>query len=106
MASHFYGGGTEYLPVSPRCADHGPARASSGRRTWCSSATATPGFGTKDKIARDHLNEKGVRIHGIGIGGQLRLPPRRLCFSGVVDITDFELQDPSEATAHLATHVS
>lgn len=105
MAAHFYGGGTEYmlgLTEGVKVMDNAPDFK---KADMVVVGDGDASYGANDERLRSHLEQKGVRIHGIGIGGHFAYL-RKLCFSGLVDITDFELQDPSEATAHLATHVS
>jgi uncharacterized protein with von Willebrand factor type A (vWA) domain len=61
-------------------------------------------FGPEDKRLRDRMAEKGVRFHGVGIGqtfGYLKE-----LTDDVVSVRDFDLDNPSEATAHLATHIT
>jgi hypothetical protein len=62
------------------------------------------GFGPEDARLRDQLKEMGVRIFGIGIGGSFRYLSD-YC-EHVVSVHDFELQDPGQATAELATHIT
>lgn len=105
MASHFYGGGTTYMLGVAEAVRIMDKAGEFRKADIVIVGDGTANFGDEDKRARDHLQEKGVRIHGIGIGGHFAYLSK-MCFSGLVDITDFELQDPSEATAHLATHVT
>jgi uncharacterized protein with von Willebrand factor type A (vWA) domain len=105
MASHFYGGGTDYLTGVEQAVRIMDQAGEFRKADIVLVGDGDASFSTNDKIARDHLTEKGVRLHGIGIGGSFGYL-QKMCAAGVVAITDFELQDPSEATAHLATHVS
>lgn len=105
MAAHFYGGGTDYMTGVERAVQIMDRAGEFRKADIVIVGDGDASFGVPDKIARDHLTEKGVRLHGIGIGGSYRYL-QEMCAAGVVSITDFELQDPSEATAHLATHVT
>jgi len=104
MASHFYGGGT--VPIG------GIARAVKimEEREFKKADIVIVGdgqasFGDEDRRLRDAMLAKGVRFHGIGIPsvfGYLK------DYAGEhsVAVHDFELENPSEATAHLATHIT
>jgi uncharacterized protein with von Willebrand factor type A (vWA) domain len=63
------------------------------------------GFGAEDQRMRDWLEQKGVRIHGIAIGqgmGYLQ----KMCTEQPVQIHDFELNEPNDATTQLATSIT
>jgi uncharacterized protein with von Willebrand factor type A (vWA) domain len=63
-------------------------------------------FTNEDKRLRDSMESRGVRFHGIGIGGSRMTYLVEYCGEDmVVHIHDFDLSDPSEATAQLATHI-
>lgn len=104
-ASHFFGGGTspltgiaagvEILDKAPEFKKADLVFVTDGEAGW----------GPEDERMRSWCEQKGVRIWGIGVGrtfGYLG----KLCPEGTVDINDFDLTDPSEATAHLATHIT
>lgn len=105
MASHFFGGGT--VPLQ------GVALAKKIMETANEFRKADivlvgdgqASFGPEDKMLRDGLDAKGVRFHGVGIGGSFQYL-RDYCGENVVDVHDFNLEDPSEATAQLATHIT
>jgi len=61
-------------------------------------------FGPEDERLRARLVEQGVRLFGIGIGGSFAYLAS-YC-EHVVNVHDFDLTDPSQATAELATHIS
>jgi uncharacterized protein with von Willebrand factor type A (vWA) domain len=105
MIAHFYGGGT--TPVVGLAAADKIMMDNERDFRKADIVMVTDGeahFGDEDKRLRDRMAEKGVRFHGIGIGGSFRYLNNMT--EDVVDIRDFELQDPSEATAHLATHIT
>jgi uncharacterized protein with von Willebrand factor type A (vWA) domain len=105
MCSHFFGGGT-----TPILAVQSGAHIMDTVREFKKAdlVMVTDGeatFGTEDKILRDRLEGKGVRFHGIGI-------PRVFNYLSdlagdlAVGISDFNLEDPKQLTAHLATHLT
>jgi uncharacterized protein with von Willebrand factor type A (vWA) domain len=107
MASHFFGGGT--TPVI------GVDRASKIMRESPPFAKADlvlvgdgeAGFGPEDQRLREELHGMGVRIFAIGIGGSFSYLKQYTEPDGyVVDVHDFQLTDPSAATAELATHIT
>jgi uncharacterized protein with von Willebrand factor type A (vWA) domain len=105
MAAHFYGGGT--TPVAALAASDRIMMDDERHFRKADVVMVTDGeasFGPEDKRLRDRMVGKGVRFHGIGIGGSFRY--LRDMTEDVVDIRDFDLENPSEATAHLATHIS
>lgn len=63
-------------------------------------------FTDEDKRIRDRLNEMGIRIHGIGVGGQFKYLSKMCDPDSLVHIQDFELDDPNAATTMLATHLT
>jgi hypothetical protein len=64
------------------------------------------GFTTEDKLVRDRLNDMGVRLHGIGIGGTFGYLAKMCDPDTLTHIHDFELDDPNAATTMLATHLT
>jgi uncharacterized protein with von Willebrand factor type A (vWA) domain len=107
MASHFFGGGT-----SPIQGITGAAKlfeqSDFKKADLVLIGDGQARFGPEDKRLRDHLNEMGVRIFGIAIGGEDggRFEYLVEYCDSVVHVHDFELQDPSEATAALAVNVT
>jgi uncharacterized protein with von Willebrand factor type A (vWA) domain len=104
MASHFFGGGT--TPVLGLAeADRIMSSVPEFRKADVVKLTdGEAAFGPEDKRLRDRMAEKGVRFHGVGIGqtfGYLKE-----LTDDVVSVRDFDLDNPSEATAHLATHIT
>jgi uncharacterized protein with von Willebrand factor type A (vWA) domain len=104
VCSHFFGGGT--TPINGVTAavklmdDSAPFKMADLVMVGDGNA----GYGPEDERLRTHLVEKGVRLFGLGIGGPFDYLAR-YCDS-VVDVHQFELQDPGKAVAELATHVS
>jgi uncharacterized protein with von Willebrand factor type A (vWA) domain len=103
-AAHFFNGGTTPV-IGLAAADKVMETAEFRKADICMVSDGEAQFGGEDKRLRDRMAEKGVRFHGIGIG------PTRFKYldeltDDVVSVQDFDLENPSEATAHLATHVS
>jgi uncharacterized protein with von Willebrand factor type A (vWA) domain len=103
MASHFFGGGTTPI-LGLAAADKIMEQAIFRKADVVKVSDGEAAFGPEDKRLRDRMAEMGVRFHAIGIGGSFRY--LRDLTEDVVDIRDFDLDNPSEATAHLATHIS
>jgi uncharacterized protein with von Willebrand factor type A (vWA) domain len=103
MASHFFGGGTTPI-LGLATADEIMSQAEFRKADVVKISDGEATFGPEDERIRNRMAERGVRFHGIGIGGSFSY--LRKLTNDVVNITDFELQDPSEATAHLATHIT
>lgn len=104
-AAHFFGGGTTPILGMSAC-DHIMLSADEFKKAdavFVSDGDAR--WGDEDKRLRDSMAARGVRFHGIGIGGQ-RFDYLHELTDDVVSIHDFELENPSEATAHLATHIT
>jgi uncharacterized protein with von Willebrand factor type A (vWA) domain len=103
MASHFFGGGTTPI-LGLAAADKIMEQAEFRKADVIKVSDGEAAFGPEDGRLRDRMAEKGVRFMAIGIGGSFRY--LRGLTDDVLDIHDFDLQSPSEATAHLATHIS
>lgn len=103
MASHFFGGGTTPV-IGIAAADKIMETAEFRKADVCMISDGEAGFNDEDKRLRDRMAERGVRFHGVGIGGPFRY--LEALTDDVVDIHDFDLENPSEATAHLATHIT
>lgn len=103
MASHFYGGGTTPI-LGLAVADKIMEQAEFRKADVIKLSDGEAAFGDEDRRLRDRMAEKGVRFMGIGIGGTFRY--LRHLTDDVVDVHDFDLENPSEATAHLATHIT
>ncbi len=104
-ASHFFGGGT--APLTGLTAGVEVIRAAPEFRK-ADLVFVTDGeaaFGPEDQRMKNYLEEKGVRLWGIGVGGSFGYL-QKLSPEGTVDIRDFDLTSPSEALSHLATHVT
>lgn len=103
MASHFYGGGTTPI-LGLAAADKIMEMAEFRKADVVKLSDGEASFGPEDTRLRDKMAEKGVRFMGIGIGGSFSY--LNALTDDVISVQDFDLQDPSEATAHLATHIS
>jgi uncharacterized protein with von Willebrand factor type A (vWA) domain len=105
MASHFFGGGTAPLSGVTRGVTLMEGVDVFRKADLVMISDGEAGFGPEDKRLKEHLEQKGVRIHGIAIGeGQGYL--KKMCTEPVVHIHDFELNDPNEATTQLATSIT
>ena len=103
MASHFFGGGTTPV-IALAAADKVMETAEFRKADVVMVSDGEASFGGEDKRLRDRMAERGVRFHGIGIGGSFRYLNELT--DDVVSVSAFDLTDPSEATAHLATHIT
>jgi uncharacterized protein with von Willebrand factor type A (vWA) domain len=104
-AAHFFGGGTTPV-IGMAAAEAVMTGADEFRKAdvvFVSDGDAS--WGNEDKRLRDTMAARGVRFHGIGIGSDDFRYLYELT-DDVVSIHDFELENPSEATAHLATHIT
>jgi uncharacterized protein with von Willebrand factor type A (vWA) domain len=105
MASHFYGGGTspvQGVAEAARVLDEAPPFR---KADIVMIGDGEAGFGAEDRRLRDKLIGKGVRLFGMAIGEGTYRYLTEYC-EAVVHVHDFELTDPSEATAALAVHVT
>lgn len=107
MASHFFGGGTAPIQGVQR-AEQVMAEAPAFKKAdIVMVGDGEAGFGTEDAKIRDRLVGMGVRLFGIAIGEKSSYRYlTEYCGQGVVHVHDFELQDPSQATAALAVQIS
>src|SRR5581483_2333359 len=107
MASHFFGGGTApYQAVKGAYEIMQRAAAFKKADIVLIGDGAAP-YGDADKRLRNRLNEMGVRMFGIAIGRESnRFPYLEGYCDYVVRVEDFELNDPSNATAELAVHLT
>lgn len=105
MASHFFNGGTTPIIGITMAVEIMDRAADFKKADIVIVSDGEAGVGPEDRRLRDYLDQKGVRIHGIGIGGSFTYL-KEMATAGTVDIRDFDLTDPSEATAHLATHIT
>jgi uncharacterized protein with von Willebrand factor type A (vWA) domain len=104
MASHFFRGGTTPVVGLTRAVEIMERAREFKKADIVMVSDGEASFGEEDKRLRNRMRAKGVRFHGIGIGGSFRYLDE-LC-DDVVNVQDFQLEDPSAATAHLATHVT
>ncbi len=104
-ASHFFGGGTAPLTGLSAGVEI-MAKAREFKKADLVFVTdGEAGWGPEDERMRNWCDEKGVRIWGIGVGRSFGYLSK-LSPDGTVNVNDFDLKDPSEATAHLATHIT
>lgn len=104
-ASHFFGGGTSPLTGLTAGVDVMSKAPEFKKADLVFVTDGEAGWGPEDERMRNWCEQKGVRIWGIGVGrtfGYLS----KLSPDGTVNVQDFDLTDPSEATAHLATHIT
>jgi uncharacterized protein with von Willebrand factor type A (vWA) domain len=105
MASHFYGGGTspiQGVTEATRILDESPPFR---KADIVMIGDGDAGFGPEDGKLRDRLMSRGVRLFGMAIGEGRYRYLTEYC-EAVVHVHDFELADPSEATAALAVSVT
>src|SRR5215831_2229650 len=107
MASHLFSGGTTPIIGMTRATEMMREAPTFSKADVVLVGDGDAGFGPEDAHLRDQLHELGVRIFGIGIGGSFAYI-RDYCQPDgyVVDVHDFDLTDPSDATAELATHIT
>jgi uncharacterized protein with von Willebrand factor type A (vWA) domain len=103
MASHFFAGGTTPV-IALAAADAVMTTAEFRKADVVMVSDGEASFGDEDRRLRDRMAERGVRFHGIGIGGSFRYLENMT--DDVVSVGAFDLENPSEATAHLATHIT
>lgn len=104
MASHMFGGGTTPIIGVQRATDVMKEAEPFRKADVVLIGDGEASFGPEDERLRSALVEMGVRLFGIGIGGSFNYLESYCEF--VVDVRDFELTDPSAATAELATHIT
>lgn len=105
MASHHFAGGT--MPL------HGMELAVEimRDRTFRKAdivlvSDGEASFGKDDQKAKDYLDSRGVRIHGIRVGSEGERYLTKMCTEEVAGVTDFELEEPGAATTALATSIT
>lgn len=106
MASHFFRGGTAPLVGVQRASeiiDHVPIFK---KADMILVSDGEAGFGPEDKRVRSHLEQKGVRIHGIGIGSSFGYLERMCEGETITTIHDMDLEDANEATGQLAVSIT
>jgi uncharacterized protein with von Willebrand factor type A (vWA) domain len=105
MASHFFGGGTAPIIGVATAAKIMDDAAEFKKADIVLVGDGNAGFGAEDKRLRDHLEQKGVRIHPIGIGGAYGYLAK-YGTEDPINIFDYELDDPNEATSQLAVSIT
>lgn len=108
MASHMFGGGTSPIIGIDRAAQVMKEAPAFSKADLVIVGDGDAGFGPEDEKLRDSLTELGVRLFGIAIGGEFNPGNNYLTnyCEYVVDVHDFQLTDPGDATAALATHIT
>lgn len=104
MCSHFYAGGTIPLLGVGEAAKIMSEAAEFRKADLVMVGDGQASYGPEDERLRLQLTEMGVRIYGIGIGGSFNYL-EKYC-EHVVALSDFDLSDPSNATADLAVHIT
>ncbi len=104
-ASHFFGGGTSPLTGLTTGVEVMDKAPEFKKADLVFVTDGEAGWGPEDERMRNWCDQKGVRIWGIGVGSSFGYLSK-LSPDGTVNIGDFDLTDPSEATAHLATHIT
>jgi len=103
QCSHFFGGGTTPINGVTAAAKLMHDAAPFKKADIVMVGDGNAGYGPEDERLRTQMTELGVRFFGLGIGGPFDYL-EKYC-THVVDVHQFELQDPSKATAALATHI-
>jgi uncharacterized protein with von Willebrand factor type A (vWA) domain len=106
MASHFFGGGTVPINGVASAAKIMEDSAEFKKADLVIIGDGEAGYGPEDERLRSQLDQKGVRIFGIAIGTGSTYRYLESYCEHVVHVSDFELTDPSAATAELATHIT
>lgn len=107
MASHFFGGGTTPIVGTTEAKRIMEDAAIFKKADMVLVGDGQAAFGHEDKVVRDTLRSRGVRTHAIGIAGTHGYLKEYVDEgSEPINVHDFDLTDPSEATAHLATHIN
>jgi uncharacterized protein with von Willebrand factor type A (vWA) domain len=107
MASHFFNGGTAPLVGTTEAKRIMEDAVEFKKADIVIVGDGQASFGHEDKVVRDTLRSRGVRIHAIGIAGTHGYLKEYVDEgSEPINVHDFDLTDPSEATAHLATHIT
>lgn len=107
MASHFFGHTTHPLVGVNRGVEIIDRSPTFRKADLVILSDGEAPFGDEDRRLRDHLLEKGVRIHGIGIGQTFGYLKNMCDPDSLVHVHDFELDgDPNAATSSLAVHIN
>lgn len=105
MASHFFRGGTAPLTGVQRGLEiMEESEFKKADLVLVSDGEAK--VGDEDKRVRDRLKERGVRIHGIGIGSSFGYLKQMCDPDTITTIHDMDLEDPNAATGQLAVQVT
>jgi uncharacterized protein with von Willebrand factor type A (vWA) domain len=104
MCSHFFRGGTIPLLGVQEAAKIMTDAPEFRKADLVMVGDGQASYGPEDERLRSQLTEMGVRFYGIGIGGTFAYL-EKYC-EHVVPISDFDLSDPSRATADLAVHLT
>lgn len=108
MASHMFGGGTSPILGVAEATKLMKDAPEFRKADIVMVGDGEAPFGAEDEALRRQNVEMGVRLFGIAVGGEMtgqQTYLHRYC-EHVVDVHDFNLTDPSAATAELATHVT
>lgn len=105
-ASHFFGGGTAPLAGIQRAVDIMKDQPVFKSADLVVVSDGEAAFGPEDERLKAWLNEKGVRIHGIGIGSTFGYLKRMCNPDTLVSVHDMELSDPNAATSMLAVSIT
>lgn len=107
MASHFFRGTTHPLVGVQRGVEIINSVKAFRKADLVIVSDGEAAFGQDDKRLRDQMMEKGVRIHGIGIGRTFGYLQNMCDPDSLVHIHDFELDgNPNDATNSLAVHIN
>lgn len=104
MASHFFSGGTAPITGMTRAAEIMKSSAPFKKADIIVVGDGEASFGDEDRRLKEQMLGLGVRLFGIGVGGSFSYLGEYCEY--VVNVHDFDLNDPSTATAELAVHIT
>jgi uncharacterized protein with von Willebrand factor type A (vWA) domain len=105
-ASHFFSGGTTPIIGVQRAVEIMRDSPEFKTADLIIISDGEAGFGPEDQKLKDWLLEKGVRLHGIGIGRSFGYLQKMTDPETLVSVHDMELDDPNAATNALAVGIT
>lgn len=105
-ASHFFNGGTTPIIGVQRAVEIMRDAPEFKTADLVILSDGEAGFGPEDQRLKDWLLEKGVRLHGIGIGSSFGYLKKMTDPETLVSVHDMELTEPNAATNALAVGIT